>query len=448
MRKLLAIYLAICSTAFLCTSCFDDEEDSTVTYPFAALTSFSIGSFNVYTNSVTSEGKDTLLTKKVSGTLYPFIIDQKKLEVYNPDSLPLGADVTKLTTGVTCDGIAYFYTDSTDTYELISSTDSIDLSMPRKLLVASTNGITLQAYTVKVNVHTVDLEKMYWQQLAVSPVEVPTRVLMFGEKVLLFGRNSGAVPVTSSYDAANGWSEIAEISVADLDVENIWQFASLLYATDGKVLYSSQDGVNWSTVATNISVTTLFAATDDRLWAVTASDSIAYSADGVNFMSVQPVDDSFPLRNISAAQYPLTTNPKILRTVVIGYPVDADSRPQVWSRLSSEESWAHYEPLGDGAYDCPALKPLGVVRYDNSLYAFGGKGIVGDDVVTSFETIYSSPDNGLTWKALSYVKFPDSLKGNDAPFASFTDSDNYLWLIVGGEQPAVWRGRMNRLSHR
>ena len=59
MRKLLAIYLAICSTAFLCTSCFDDEEESVVTYPFAALKSFSIGSFYVNKNAVTSEGKDS-----------------------------------------------------------------------------------------------------------------------------------------------------------------------------------------------------------------------------------------------------------------------------------------------------------------------------------------------------------------------------------------------------
>lgn len=446
MRKLLAIYLAICSTAFLCVSCFDDEEESVVTYPFAALTSFSIGSFNVYTNSVTSEGKDTVLSKKIPGSFYPFIIDQKSLEVYNPDSLPMGADVTKLTTGVMCDGIAYFYTDSTDTYELASSSDSIDFSTPRKLLVASTNGTTLQAYTVKVNVHTVNPEDMYWQECDATPVATPSRAFVFGDRILLFGRDADGVAVLSVYDASNGWSATNEIIVAGLDLDNIQQFIGALYTTDGNALYSSQDGTDWTAVATNIPVAKLFAATADKLWAVTTNDSIAYSIDGINFQEVQPVDESFPLENISATQYPLITNPNILRTVVAGYPVSANSRPQVWSLLSTEERWAHYEPLGDGTFDCPALKPLAVVRYDNSLYAFGGKGMVAGEVVSSFETIYSSPDNGLTWKALTNVKLPKALKDCEAPFVSLSDSNNYLWIIVGGDKPAVWRGRINRLS--
>ena len=446
MRKLLAIYLAICSTAFLCTSCFDDEEESVVTYPFAALKSFSIGSFYVNKNAVTSEGKDTVLSSKYSGSFYPFIIDQKNLEVYNPDSLPMGADVTKLTTGVDCDGIAYFYTDSTDTYELVSSADSIDLSKPRKLLVASTNGITLQAYTVRVNVHTVDPEVMYWQQFDAATVPTPLRTVLSGDKVLLFGNNVDGAVVVSSYDVANGWEAAVELSVAGLDIENVQQFADVLYATDGKSLYSSADGINWSAASANTAVTKLFAATDDALWAVTASDSIAYSVDGTNFEQVQPLDENFPVKNISVAQYPLLTNPNLKRTVVIGYPAAEDARPQVWSRLSTENIWSHYEPLGDGTFDCPALRPLAVVRYDNSLYAFGGKGVVADEVVMPFETIYSSPDNGLTWKALTKVKLPEAIKDNDAPFVAYTDSNNYLWIIIGGEKPAVWRGCINRLS--
>ena len=446
MRKLLAIYLAICSAAFLCTSCFDDKEESVVTYPFAALKSFSIGSFYVNTNATTSEGKDTVLAKKYPGSFYPFIIDQKSLEVYNPDSLPMGADVTKLTTGVDCDGIAYFYTDSTDTYELVSSADSIDLSKPRKLLVASTNGITLQAYTVKVNVHTVDPEVMYWQQLDASSVTTPQRAVLLDDKLLLLGRNDVGAPVVCWYDADNGWGSVEELSVAGLEVENVQLLSGVLYATDGKSLYSSTDGVDWSMFAANTSVATLFAATNDGLWAVTTSDSIAHSTDGINFELVQPLDKNFPVRNLSVAQYPLLTNPDIMRTVVVGYPAAENSRPQVWSRLSTEKTWAHYKPLGDGTFDCPALKPLSVVRYDNSLYAFGGKGVVADEVVTPFETIYSSPDNGLTWKALAKVKLPEQLKDNDAPFAAVADSDNYMWIIVGGEKPAVWRGRINRLS--
>ncbi len=452
MKKLLAIYLAICSTAFLCTSCFSDDEDEVITYPFAALTSFSIGSFRVYTPAVTSNGKDTTYVKTVPGSYYPFIIDQKNLEVYNPDSLPMGADVSKLTTGVACDGLAYFYTDSTDTYELASSADSIDLSKPRKLLVASTNGVNIQSYTVRVNVHTIDPEKMYWQQMAEAPVVTPLRVIIVDDRMLLFGLNDEGVRVltTISLADADAWSATATLSGAAIDLGSIQQLSDTLYANDNDgAIYSSADGINWSAVAISCPIKQLITSQqgDSRLWAVTATDSVAYSTDGVNFVAVQPLEADFPLYNISAAIYPLKTNPNILRTILTGYATDAaGSEPQVWNILSSEKKWSHYEPAGDGTFDCPALKPLAVVHYDNMLYAFGGKGTAASEAVGAFEAIYASRDNGLSWNALANVALPAGLVGLDVPFVSTVDNDNFLWIVTGGEKPTVWRGRINRLS--
>ncbi len=451
MRKLLAIYLAICSTAFLCTSCFDDDDKEAVSYPFAALTSFSIGSFRVFTPAQTSEGKDTTYVRKVSGSFYPFIIDQKRLEVYNPDSLPMGADVTRLTTGVSSDGLAYFYTDSTDTYEPVSSSDSIDFSKPRKLLVASIDGTNIQSYTVRVNVHTLDPEKMYWQQMAGAPVETPSRTIIADERLLLFGLDaSGArVLTTMTLDNAAVWSAPAALTGGAIDLGSIQQFSGSLYANDNSgALYVSSDGINWSAVKTSARLKQLIASSSEsRLWAVTATDSIACSADGTNFVAMQGLDDKFPLHNLSVAAYPLRTNPNILRTVLTGYVSDAaGSVPQVWSLLSSEKQWVHYKPSGDGTFDCPALNPLSVVHYDNALYAFGGSGVVAGETIGAFETIYTSRDNGLSWKALSTVKLPAGLVGKNVPFVATVDNDNYLWIVAGGENPVVWRGRINRLA--
>lgn len=453
MRKLLAIYLAICSTAFLCTSCFNDDEEEIVTSPFAALTSFSIGSFRVYTPGTTLEGKDTTYTKIVSGSFYPFIIDQKSREVYNPDSLPMGADVAKLTTGVACDGLAYFYTDSTDTYASVSSSDSIDLSKPRKLFVASTSGTNIQSYTVRVNVHTLDPEKMYWQQLPGASLATPQRAIIADDRMLLFGLNAeGArMMVALPLDNAEAVPTPAELSGGEIDLSGIQQFSGSLYADDGSgALYSSTDGINWSSVPVSAPIKKLIASQgsgESRLWAVTAADSIAYSTDGTNFVSVQKLDENFPLHNLSVALYPLRTNPNILRTVITGYAADADaSVPQVWSILSSEKQWSHYKPAGDGTFDAPALRPLSVVHYDNALYAFGGAGVVAGETVDAFETIYHSRDNGLSWKPLVNVKLPAELAGKNVPFVASVDKENYLWIVAGGEKPVVWRGRINRLA--
>lgn len=448
MKKLLAIYLAICSTAFLCGSCFSDDNDNVETYPFAALTSFSIGSFKVHKNSVTSEGKDTVLTSVVSGSLYPFIIDQKSHEVYNPDSLPMGADVTKLTTGISSDGLAYFYTDSTDTYETVSSADSIDFSKPRNLLIASTNGINIQSYTVRVNVSTIDPDKMYWQSIDKAPVASPVRALFVDGKMMLFGKNGENAPVVALYDGGN-WSAETALTPATLNIETIQNFAGCLYTNDESgVLYSSVDGANWSVVSTNIALNSIVAASgSDKLWAVTATDSIAYSEDALNFVPVQALDKNFPRNNISVAVYPLRTNPFILRTLITGYASQgALATPQVWSVLSTEEKWSHYISGGDGTFACPALKPLAMVLYDGMLYAFGGSGKVAGNDVAAFNTIYASNDNGLTWIALAKVDLPAEIAGIHSPFAVAVDADNYLWIVIGGSEPSVWRGRINRLS--
>ena len=88
------------------------------------------------------------------------------------------------------------------------------------------------------------------------------------------------------------------------------------------------------------------------------------------------------------------------------------------------------------------------MRYDNSLYAIGGAGVAQGEAVEALSSFYVSRDNGITWKAPEGFdqRLPHELQGDDAQFVATVDSNNVMWIVMGGEKPAVWKGIINRLG--
>lgn len=454
MKRYLSALLTICTVALTATSCFDDDDDTTVIYPYAALKSFSIGSLKAYTRSTTAEGKDTLLSTTVNGYLYPFAIDQKNRVVYNPDSLPLGTDVSKVTTGVSCDGIAYIYeeNDSVQMYNLLSSSDSLDFTTPRRLLVASTDGNYALEYTVSLNVHTVDPDAMYWEKLQPAPQVQPKRLLPFDGKMLLIGLMDDGTPASSFATIEEGieWSSTVVLSLPETaDLEAVQHFGNTLYVTAAGALYTSSDGENWNkaNLAGNIEKLISASAAEGKMWAV-VDGCLAYTTDGTSFVTVGDVPKDFPLHNVTSAVYPIVTNNNIIRSVLVGYPNVESKEPCVWSRLSVEDGWMQLIPSGGTEFSCPALHSLSMLRYDNRLLAFGRAGNADGTSIKAFSVLYFSRDNGLTWEPYDNGKMalPEALRGVDAPYASAVDAEQYLWIVTGGDNPSVWRGIINRLA--
>ena len=452
MKKILVACLMF-SPLFLLTSCLEEGGDEYTIDPYVALKSFSLDDLPLYTGYVTSEGEDTVAVSWVYGANYPFVIDQKSREVYNPDSWPYGVDLTKVLVNVDSDGIAYLYNDSAKTYTVITSTDSLDFSYPRRLFVSALGGEFVQEYKVTVNAHKIDPYLMVWDSLSVAAgIAKPVSMFEQNGKLYLFGTDAEGKALSSSIelDAPVAWSVAAPLSSGNetLQLESIKLFKDKFYAvTSSGMLMISEGGVEWQSVANDNRFVNLFAATGSELWAVTA-DSILCSNDGVAFAATEQLPDGFPLYNVSDNTYPLATNKYITRSLLVGYPAEEENaRPMVWSKLSTEDEWSRYIIASDSSYSCPALRPLSVMQYDNSIYAIGGKGLFGKDSVDAFSAIYTSPDNGLTWSELSNskIKLPVSLKSNDAPFVAMVASKKYMWIVTGGEKPSVWRGVINRL---
>ena len=90
------------------TSCLDSDGDFEIEYsPYAVLRSVSISDIDTKYIVKATDGSDSTVTKTVVGSYYPFAINHETCEAYNVDSLPVGTDVTKVATNISCDGVAY-----------------------------------------------------------------------------------------------------------------------------------------------------------------------------------------------------------------------------------------------------------------------------------------------------------------------------------------------------
>lgn len=453
MKKQWTIYIALLSLMFVNISCLGDDDEEVLVSPYVSLRSFSIGNLKAYSAGQTTAGKDTVTSSLVVSSLYSFIIDQKNCTVYNPDSLPLGTDVTGVLANVESDGVAYVYVDSLEAYIYHQATDSIDFTTPRRFLIASLDGLYAQEYTVQLNVHKVDPDMMSWESMPVSEIVHPMRVIEKSGCVHLFGKNDeGSLFLsTMAPDGLGEWSSPVAITTlpATAKLQSVQLFNDNFYAVADGALYSSADGVLWNKTASENSFEALFAASDIHLWAV-ADGSLACSTDGVNFEHTEPLPSDFPLYNTSVAIYPLQTNPHILRYTLVGYSDEqCATSPAVWSILSTEKKWAKYSSISSKKeYQCPAFKNLTVLHYNERLYAFGGAASDNGTMIEPFEAFYTSYDNGLTWRRQNDNKIvlPTQLKGVEADYVATVDSKNNVWIIVGGDDKAVWRGAINRLK--
>ncbi len=452
MKKYLATYFALFSVLFMGVSCVSSEDEDLELSPYALLRSFNLGNVKSYYPSFTSTGEDTVIVKTISASSFPFTINQLTGEVYNADSLPFGTDASKLVSTAAATGVISVYVDSTGTYEHFSSTDSLDYTSPRKFRIYAADAQYYKDYTVRVNVHKVDPDLMVWNSLPSPEGLMPQRAIEFAGNMNVFGTAAdGSLLVASSpLGGELSWSKsVLNGLPGKAALATVQQFQGCLYVVSDGDLYKSFNAVDWELSAQDYGLVAIVAVSDSegRMWA--AGNGVLYSsADGSRFERAGDLPSGFPLYGVSLASYPLSHNKNIVRNMLIGYATpEMNGVATVWSKLSTEDKWVEYDNEGN-PFPCPSLKGLAVLHYNGYLYALGGSGVVAGDTVPAFSDFYVSKDNGIVWKGISsfHQALPAELKGSDSPFAVTVDSDNYMWIIGGGNDATVWKGIINHLG--
>ncbi|MBO7050803.1 MAG: hypothetical protein J6W42_09365 [Bacteroidaceae bacterium] len=431
----------------LCVSCL--KEDNSYKTPQAAITSFTIGYYNVRVHDINWYRRDTLVNIREGGVMYPMTIDQVNNRIYNIDSLAYGSDISGVTTSVYGLGtIGYSYDDDPGITYLWNSADSIDFTRKLTFSVVSTDGSYTRKYQVEVNVRKVFPDSLLWEgpDTAGFPVLSGISPVIRDDTVFCFGLDTTGVPAVSFRPVSGGaWNGAHALSglAADGWQHRVTVCGNKFYSVSGGTLYGSSDGLEWNSVRTGIK--SVIVSCDDYgvLWAVSGDSNIVRSQDMEEWTTVQRVPEHFPDSAASLFSYPLSTNTMLSRSVLAG-PADDTLYSSVWTMLSGDTVWTEIDAPARIDLRLPVGRGLSFLRYDDALFCVG-QGLDG---------FRQSNDNGVTWYKCDsyaedysswnkYMQLPSYLKGDDVVYAAVTDRKGYIWIMT--ENGQVWHGAINRL---
>ena len=453
--RVLNILVSLFVTTCVITSCLDTDM---VEYEYssnASITSFSIADQIVtYYPGVTSDGIDTTLSVSVSGSDYPFVIDQSTGRIYNQDSLPLGTDVSKVVVSITADTYGIYIVAETDS--LWEETDSLDFSNPIQFKVISETGVFGRTYKAEINVHKQDPDSLVWNKVSVG---LDTRIqaqkaVYANNNIYVFTEQENQVAMTmTNVSDGKTWTALEEIDIpvkADYTSVVVWN--NLLYILAENELYTSENGLNWTKANTQQRFSHLL-ATSKKMIGIDVDNHYISSQDGTEWNQNDLMPSEFPASQFSSVSYPLSTNSNINRILLIGKDGTenaSDTTTIVWAQLDTENEWTALT-FEDNDYTCPKLENANLIHYNDKLYTFGGgKKYLGLNLVNPFQYFFESSDNGITWNTVTQkVTFPEEFqelyqeaKGN---YSCVVDENQFIW-IMWSQTGEVWRGRINKFG--
>lgn len=460
-RYFCPLVLLFAAVTFL-ASCLSSDNEDIVYSDDVAITMFSIKSAEMTVYTTSSKGEDsTYVTSNTSLSSYKFVIDHAKGEVYNVDSLPYNIDASKILVSCTTknNGIPVLRSIEKPDSMTYLTTDTVDFTHPRKVVVYSASGMYSREYTVTVNVHKQNGDEINWHKVTTDDNLASLtnmRGFQLGEFLYVMGVKDGRTMVYGSIrdDEHRNWDLLATLS------ENASRNAVVrndsLFVLDGTDLKVSVDGVNYKDVTAQAPITRLVAQSSVALYGIGDSDNMLMSedagktwlADDVDFGTVIPTRDitytvvDYPnlsnaecviiTGNRDAESYPQDTTAVVLTKII---EKTAGARKNVWSGVVVN-SW--------NSNLLPRMDNLTLLPYDDAAYVLGGNGI-GDCKVTAFSAFYRSIDCGFSWRKSADMKLPDGFESSPTSFAVFVDSDKNVWIVCGASG-AVWKGRLNRVG--
>ena len=404
MNRRYPIYLLlgilIASVSF---SCNDDDDDNLMTD--SLISSTAVSSFALEANDEVLENLDTVF----------FTIDLGKAEIYNADSLPMGTDVSGLAIDmeyVACSSAEFHVTGGKvmkDTTFVYSSGDSIDFTGDVKFTIVSQDLTAKRTYTIKVNVHQVEPDSLYWSRVArrdlpcytTSPKSQKT-VQYKGKLYCLVNDVNSYVLSTTEHPADNQWEKTRVQFPFVPKNESFTATDDALYILDeNNALYKSADGFTWESCGETWY--NIVGSYDNRLLGLVNENGVykhvEYPA-SEGFVSTE-IQKGFPVSGMSqmvtlTSKWAVTDQKVMIGGVTAegkyigdmwGYDgknwslISHDGLPGIKDVTLIQYRYTYFYAGEWILYDYPALIAVGGVFYDGDLNGF----------------VYLSTDNGINW---------------------------------------------------
>lgn len=430
------------------SSCLDSDKDTTE----YDLTNCQISSFSLANDSIEGIGD------------VKFVIDQINGYIYNADSMDYGTvlDRKLVTTLSLASSFSYaqIMPEATGDTIIYNNADSVDYSKPVKIVVHSSDGVTMKTYHVSVNIHQVNPDSMVWQKTSLlQDVAIAEQKAIKRDEQLFFYvkpvSGGGYKLYTAPESAPNSWTEkaITGLPAEGVLLSQLTAYNGLSYVpTIGGELYQSADGLSWSAVSGAPSIKAILGALPAGEVNPSALSAVVAGEGGLQFASMDEnkewilgdaVSPGFPVSGFGVVNYESMYYQRLL--VAGGEDPNGTLLGSAWTTLNGRD-WAIQT---DDLYPPFEARTGAVVAaYDGNIYLIGGLTASNQMI----KDIYISKDKGITWAASdSLVRMPDDFAAR--AFSSvIVDKDNYM-LLFGGKVSKgasdlndLWRGRINRLG--
>lgn len=457
MKKYWILLLAI--TSVLAGSCVSDQE--VVYNDYCYIQGVTLGSVKRETHMLDSVGKDTTIRSTYTGSNFGMTIDQRTLLIENKDSLLYGSNLDAILVDITFTGASLFYRTKEDVdtvWTTYSSADSMDLRKPIELMLVSNDGYSTRTYTLKLNVHQVEGDSLYWIKDGDAVPQLQglsqQQAFMLQGRLAVLAKKGDAV-ILVEHSAEGVWNESATNLPAETKVETlVKQGIALFVSTTEGDFYFAVDGKTWQKMnVTQYPGFVLTGATPDYLYAL--KDGELFRCDmneqGDWIFQLETLDESpvyLPSVGIKTVLMELSDDSR--RLVMVGNrSEESDNTSVVWSKMWDEDipegeaAWMFFNQTEENKCVLPQLEYLNLIQYDDKCMAFGGASVTGKGTHKAMDALYISQDYGITWNKDSELHLPKALKGVNGPISSVVDDNNVIWIIANGE---VWRGKLNRLD--
>ncbi len=427
-----------------------------------------------------------------------FTIDLDRGLIYNADSLPKGTDVSALVANINFDNVseAMIYVDKGDPAKndtinyAFAPNDSIDFTGKVSLKVTSESGLNVMTYSVKVNVHRIYPDSLYWtvpfgvkslpcgKEVAVDE----QKTIYYKDKVHTWIKEGETITL---YTTENPYGEWNKQSLS-LSFTPNWQS---LQAADEELyvlsstgeLFSSTNGVDWTT--TDRTFYSLQGVWESQLLGVVKENG-AYKHDYYprpEGYTPIPVADDFPIAGSS---------PMVVFDSKWGSPQSIMVGGRTQHNVLTGATWGYdgdnWAQLDGSIQPCEGVALFPYSSFETNEYwetteyktwfAIGGRGEQG---VT--RAMYMTINNGNTWtEAPVSLSIPSYIKPRAYASAIVVESDYVAqptgwkmmpatpWMrtitraedykiphiyLFGGEDNSgrvyneIWRGVIGRLSY-
>lgn len=455
-----------------CNGGSSDYEYAPENYDGVAVTAFSLNKDQTVLNNLDS--------------VY-FTIDLNAARVFNADSLPYGTNVGALKVTMSTDQVSeaeFTVTrpekEDTVINYLTSPNQKIDFSNgPVSLRLKSANGSQERVYEVKVNVHKVVADSLYWSRFAVKPLPAAPSgataqktVAFKGKAFCLTANASGHTLAISDDPYADNWRKASVAFPKEVGTETFTATDNSLYilANDGDLLANTDEGATWA--STGNTWKAISAPYGDKLIGVKETDGALTAVSQPSGVS-QRLPSTFPV-SLTSAGIPFTSkwasSPQVM--IAGGRLADGSLTGATWAFDGT--SWAS---IGSGL---PAAEGYAValtsicetdtvtwrVKTSQVLLAIGGR-----DASKVSRDVYVSRDMGLNWKkGADLLQLPPYIPNLFAADLLMFDSTftpagarpkavkpieqwevPVLYLFGGRDErgtllPNFWRGAVNHLT--